>query len=143
MKIGELARAAQCTVETIRYFEKKGLLPEPGRTAAHYRRYGQAHVHRLRFIRNCRALDMEQEEIRALLGVMDRPAEDCGAINRLLDEHMDHVDSRIEELLQLKRQLAALRLSCQSERSVDECGILHGLAAMKTSPKPLRSTHLR
>lgn len=57
MKIGELALAAQCTVETVRYYEKEGLLAEPARTSANYRSYGAAHVERLRFIRNCRALD--------------------------------------------------------------------------------------
>ena len=60
MKIGELAQVAQCTVETVRYYEKAGLLAPPARTAANYRSYGNAHVDRLRFIRNCRALDMTQ-----------------------------------------------------------------------------------
>lgn len=142
MKIGELARAAQCTAETVRSYEKERLLPAPERSAANYRCHGQAHLDRLRFIRNCRALAMTHEEIRALLGLVDEPPEDCGAFNRLLDAHIDHADARIEELLQLKRQLAALRLSCQTERSVGECAILHGLAAMDARAKPAKSTHL-
>ncbi|MGV8893214.1 MAG: Cd(II)/Pb(II)-responsive transcriptional regulator [Burkholderiaceae bacterium] len=142
MKIGELAQTAQCTVETVRYYEKGGLLSAPERTAANYRSYGQAHIERLRFIRNCRALDMTHDEIRALLGMMDSPAGDCGAINHLLDEHIEHVDVRIDELVQLKRQLAELRTLCQTERSVDACGILHGLTAMETEAKPPRHTHL-
>lgn len=142
MKIGELAQMALCTVETIRYYEKEGLLPVPERSAANYRSYGQAHIERLRFIRNCRALDMTHDEIRALLGMMDSPASDCGAINHLLDEHIEHVDVRINELLQLKRQLMLLRERCQTERSVDACGILQGLAAMETEAKPPKHTHL-
>ncbi|MGL6014243.1 MAG: MerR family transcriptional regulator, partial [Shewanella oncorhynchi] len=67
MKIGELAQAAQCTVETIRYYEKEALLPEPARTNSNYRDYNQRHLDRLSFIRNCRALDMTHQEIRALL----------------------------------------------------------------------------
>ncbi len=105
MKIGELARVGPCTVETVRYYEKKGLLAPPARTPANYRSYGSAHVYRLRFIRNCRALDMTHEEIHMLLGLMDQPAGDCGGVNQLLDEHIAHVEVRIAELCQLKQQL--------------------------------------
>ena len=80
MKIGELAQVAQCTVETVRFYEKERLLPEPARTSGNFRVYGPVHVERLRFIRNCRALDMSHEQIHTLLGLMDRPAEGCGAI---------------------------------------------------------------
>ncbi|GAB3245111.1 Cd(II)/Pb(II)-responsive transcriptional regulator [Chitinimonas naiadis] len=142
MKIGELAQVAQCTVETIRYYEKEGLLSEPERTAANYRSYGELHVERLRFIRNCRALDMTHGEIRALLGLMDKPDDGCGAINHLLDDHIGHVDARIAELLQLKQQLTLLRQQCQTERTTDACGILHGLATMETETKAERHTHL-
>lgn len=142
MKIGELAHVAQCTVETVRYYEKEGLLPAPARTAANYRSYGSAHVGRLRFIRNCRALDMTQEEIRALLNLIDQPAGDRGAVNQLLDEHIAHVDVRIAELSQLKQQLSELRQRCQSEQAMDACGILQGLAAMETEPRHERHTHL-
>jgi DNA-binding transcriptional MerR regulator len=67
MKIGELARIAMTQVETIRYYERAGLLPETARTEGNYRIYGDAHVERLSFIRNCRNLDMTLEEIRVLL----------------------------------------------------------------------------
>ncbi|EGF33422.1 Transcriptional regulator, MerR family [Oxalobacteraceae bacterium IMCC9480] len=142
MKIGELAQVAQCTVETVRYYEKEGLLAAPTRTAANYRSYNGAHVDRLRFIRNCRALDMTHQEIHALLGLMDQPAGDCSGINQLLDEHITHVDVRIAELSQLKQQLSELRDRCQSEQAVDACGILQGLASMETEPKHERHTHL-
>eukprot|EP01030_Chromulinospumella_sphaerica_P019117 gene19117-18994_t len=75
MKIGELALVAQCTVETVRYYEKAGLLPEPARTPGNFRVYGPEHLERLRFIRNCRALDMSQEEIHTLLNLADQPAD--------------------------------------------------------------------
>jgi DNA-binding transcriptional MerR regulator len=63
MRIGELAQTAQCSVETIRYNEKEGLLPKPVRSANNYRIYGSNHLRRLLFIRNCRALDMSQKEV--------------------------------------------------------------------------------
>lgn len=142
MKIGELAQVAQCTVETVRYYEKAGLLPETARTAGNFRVYGPDHVERLRFIRNCRALDMSHEEIHTLLGLADRPQEGCGAINTVFDEHIAHVNERIKELGKLKQQLQALRARCQSEQSADACGILQGLVAMETTAKPERHTHL-
>lgn len=142
MKIGELAQVAQCSVETVRYYEKEGLLPEPGRTSGNFRVYGPQHLERLRFIRNCRALSMSHEEIHALLSLVDHPAQDCGAVNAVFDEHMAHVDERIRELSHLKQQLTDLRQRCQSEQAVAACGILHGLAAMEAEPKSERHTHL-
>jgi Cd(II)/Pb(II)-responsive transcriptional regulator len=142
MRIGELAQVAQCTVETVRYYEKAGLLPETARTAGNFRVYGPVHVERVRFIRNCRALDMSQEEIHTLLRLADRSAEGCGAINTVFDEHIAHVNERIKELCTLKRQLQALRDRCASEQGVDACGILQGLAAMATTAKPARHTHI-
>lgn len=142
MKIGELASETNCTTETIRFYEKAGLLPHPKRTGGNYRSYDQAHVERLRFIRNCRALDMTHEEIRALLTWKDVSADGCGGVNALLDEHIGHVEARIGELRQLKRQLGELRKQCQAEQRVDACGILQSLASMETEARQERHTHL-
>ena len=141
MKIGELAQAAQCTVETVRYYEKEGLLPAPGRTDGNFRVYGPEHRERLRFVRNCRALDMSHREIRTLLGLTDQPSSDCGGVNTVFEQHIAHVDERIQELQHLKQQLVALRQTCQSANAVDACGILQGLAAMETESKAVRHPH--
>lgn len=142
MKIGELARAAQCSVETIRYYEKEGLLSAPLRTDGNYRDYGPGHIERLRFIRNCRALDMAQEEIRQLLGWMDHPADDCGVVNRLVDDHIRHVEMRLAELERLRGQLQSLRQSCQARRTVEDCAILQALTHREPQASPLRHHHL-
>ena len=142
MRIGELAQVAQTTVETVRYYEKEGLLPATARTAGNFRVYGPTHLERLRFIRNCRALDMSHEEIRSLLDLADQPAQGCGAVNAVFDQHITHVDERIRELLHLKAQLSDLRQRCQCEQGIDACGILQGLVAMETEAKPERYTHL-
>lgn len=142
MKIGELARAARCSVETVRFYEKAGLLPAPARTAGNYRQYGSQHLGRLRFIRNCRNLDMAHEEIRALLAMIDQPARDCGAINHLLDEHVAHVDMRLHELHDLRAELLRLRDLCRTERAVDDCGIVRGLSRMETVAAQPHATHL-
>lgn len=142
MKISELAKAARCTVETVRFYEKKGLLEEPTRTAGNYRSYGPAHVERLRFIRNCRALDMTHDEISSLLVLMSQSDRDCGDVNRLLDEHILHVDARIKELKDLRSQLDRLREGCDREQAMDDCGILKGLSRMPTQSRQKKLTHL-
>ncbi|QKJ66114.1 Cd(II)/Pb(II)-responsive transcriptional regulator [Deefgea piscis] len=141
MKIGELAKLAQCSVETIRFYEKEGLLPTAERTIGNFRVYGPAHIERLRFIRNCRALDMSHEEIHTLLRLADQGGDGCSAINDVFDEHIAHVDTRIKELKQLKQQLTELRQHCQSNHN--PCGILQGLADMETPSKlDKKRTHL-
>ena len=142
MKIGELAGAARCSTETVRFYERAGLLPAPARSEGNYRQYGPTHLERLRFIRNCRSLDMAHDEIRALLDMIDHPARDCGPINHLLDEHIAHVDVRLRELQDLQRQLVGLREQCRAEQAVDACGIVQGLARMETDDGPARGTHL-
>jgi len=128
MKIGELARIAMTQVETIRYYERAGLLPGTARSEGNYRIYGDAHVERLSFIRNCRNLDMTLDEIRVLLRFRDAPAENCGTVNALLDEHIGHVADRIRELRLLEKQLKGLRALCQETRDAQHCGILNELA---------------
>ena len=125
MKIGDLAKRAGCKVETVRYYESEGLLPEPARSEGNYRVYGESHAERLTFIRNCRALDMTLGEIRALLGFRDGGGQDCGDVDALLDEHIDHVAERIAELQRLEAQLRALRQSCGERRSVKELSLIH------------------
>jgi Cd(II)/Pb(II)-responsive transcriptional regulator len=142
MKIGELAKIACCTPETIRFYEKEGLMPDTARTEANYRQYTSEHVERLRFIRNCRALDMTHDEIRSLLRLMDHPSEPCESIDALLAEHIGHVDARLEALELLKAQLVALRNQCTGERRVEACGIVQGLAAMETGSAQSRRTHV-
>jgi Cd(II)/Pb(II)-responsive transcriptional regulator len=141
MKIGELARATQTQVETIRYYEREGLLPLTARTGGNYRIYGPGHVERLAFIRHCRSLDMTLDEIRVLLRFKDAPAEDCGDVNALLDEHIGHVAARIRDLRQLEKQLKALRDQCVGPHAAEHCGILNELAHAATTPRAPTALH--
>lgn len=135
MKIGELAQAAGTQSETIRYYERAGLLPEASRTEANYRVYHPSHVHRLAFIRHCRTLDMTLEEIRTLLQFKDAPEENCEQVNALLDEHIGHVATRIKELKSLQKDLKTLREQCTTDRTALECGILSRLEAAAKLPR--------
>lgn len=129
MKIGELGRATGVDVETIRYYEKSGLLPEPARQTNGYRVYDAAHLERLAFIRHCRALDMSLAAIARLLAFAAQPKSECGDINDLIDEQLVRVRARLESMHALERQLSALRNTCLEPHAVGECGILHELVA--------------
>ena len=142
MKIGELAAATDTAVETIRFYERERLVPEPARSDANYRQYGPTHVQRLIFIRRCRSLDMSLDEVRILLRYLDRPAPDCGEVNAVLDEHIEHVAGRVRELKLLGTQLRELRAHCNSQRKGQPCGILEQLNADPRSaegPRTARS----
>lgn len=142
LKIGELARRTHCQVETIRYYEKAGLLPPPVRTEANYRLYHDAHVDRLLFIRHCRSLDMTLDEVRALLRLRDMPESGCAEVGELLDTHLRHVETRIVGLRELAHQLEGLRTMCSHTQTTSECGILQGIAGMEESTSPVgKGTH--
>ncbi|MBB5205393.1 MAG: Cd(II)/Pb(II)-responsive transcriptional regulator [Burkholderiales bacterium] len=148
MKIGELAKATQTQTETIRYYEREGLLPAAPRTDSNYRRYGPGHVERLALIRRCRSLDMSLDEVRELLRIRDDPDAGCGEVNDLLDEHIEHVSVRLKELKALRGELQALRARCTNPQSAKACGILEGLrqgdgAAPHASGNHLSHTHSR
>jgi Cd(II)/Pb(II)-responsive transcriptional regulator len=128
MRIGELARRADVPVETVRYYEKEGLLPAPRRSSANYRSYAAEHAARLSFILRCRSLDMSLPEIRSLLAALDRCDADCSAIDALLDAHIGHVRTRITELERLKAELVAIRAHCAGARPAERCGIVEMLA---------------
>lgn len=127
MKIGELAKLTNCQVETIRYYEREGLLPSPKRTEGNYRFYTREHLEKLAFIRNCRTLDMTHEEIRQLLRYRDDPTSNCAGVNELIDEHIEHVRSRIASLQTLQAQLIELRRNCSAGGEASACEILHQL----------------
>lgn len=127
MRIGELATATGVEVETIRYYERAGLLPAPERLANGYRAYGPLHQRRLAFIRHCRLLDMPLADIQELLARSEAPALGCDEVNRLLAQHLGHVRQKLQALTQLEQQLLSLSARCTREQTVADCGILHEL----------------
>ena len=144
MRIGHLAQATGTPVETIRYYEREGLIPAARRGDNNYRQYTAAHADRLAFIRQCRNLDMTLDEIRSLLRFKDAPSEDCGAVDALLDEHIGHVAQRIRELKALQGHLKVLRASCRRPHDANGCGILHGLdSAAGVGSKKSPHRHIR
>ncbi|WP_445357231.1 Cd(II)/Pb(II)-responsive transcriptional regulator [Microbulbifer sp. ANSA002] len=133
-RIGEAAKQAGCKVETVRYYEQVGLLPQPLRSEGNYRLYSEAHLAQLRFIRHCRSLDMPIEDIRKLLTLREQPREHCAEINALVDEHIDRVDSQMALLEQLRKSLLALRGQCGGPGFTDSCEIVRELSSCDCHP---------
>ena len=130
MRIKKLADATGVEVDTIRYYEKQGLLPEPARQDNGYRDYASTHLERLAFIRHCRALEMPLVDIRTLLGALDAPGEPHPDVDRLVQEQIDKVRVRLQSMRALEKQLLLLQASCGgcSDQGTD-CGILKELVA--------------
>jgi len=127
MKIGELAARSGCLVETIRYYERIGLLMPPERAANNYRSYDHKLSERLSFIRHCRALNMSIDEVRVLLDFRERPGQECASVNELLDRQIGQVVERIQALSALEAQLRELRARCVASENTDSCAILRAL----------------
>ena len=140
MRIGELAQTSGTPIETIRFYEREGLLPAAARTEGNDRIYTPQHADRLGFIRQCRSLDMTLDEVRVLLRFKDQPLADCGEVNSLLDEHIGHVAARIKELKELERQLKTLRENCRESQQASQCGILSELSTASNHDQELTTS---
>lgn len=127
MLIGELARRTNTKVETIRFYEREGLLPAPERTSGNYRSYGEAHLKRLSFIRRARALGFGIDRVVALLELADCRDMSCESVDALAEEHVAAIDSKIADLTALRRELADLIGQCR-KGTIAECRILDALA---------------
>ena len=112
MQIGQVAAASGCPVETIRYYERIGLLPRPTRTGSGYRAYADADVERLRFIAHGRALGFSLDEIRSLLGLAEDATLSCAEVDRLARTHLGEIRERIAALTRMAEEL---------ERTIDGC----------------------
>ncbi len=128
MQIKELAKATGVEVETIRYYEKQGLLPEPARRDNGYREYEAPHLEQLSFIRHCRTLDMPLADVGRLLEFLDTPAEHCGDVDQLVEDQLVKVRARLKSMKALERQLLHLRARCSGVHE-GRCGILDELVA--------------
>jgi Cd(II)/Pb(II)-responsive transcriptional regulator len=127
MWIGELAKQTGCDTETIRYYEREGLLQKPSRTTSGYRSYTGEHLEQLTFVRHCRSLGMTLAEIKTLQSFQANPNLACTDINALLDRHIARVNQQTKALRRLEKQLLALRNRCHETLKASECGILNTL----------------
>jgi len=127
MKIGELAKLGDCDVETVRYYEREGLLEAPARQANGYRSYADAHLVQLKFIRHCRSLGMGLPDIRTLRRFQANSDLACNEINQLIDDQIGRIHQQVASLRLLEQQLHALRDTCQAQQAAADCGIMRTL----------------
>lgn len=127
LSIGDLARTTGTKVETIRYYERTGLLPPPPRTGGNYRAYGAAHLARLSFVRRARDLGFSLDQIRALLDLADKRERSCEAVDSIARAHLSEVERKLADLTALRHELTALLGQCR-HRTVAECRIIEALA---------------
>ena len=133
LQIGELARQTGTTPDTLRYYERLGLLPAPQRTAAGYRLYDPSAVSRLRFIRKAQRLGLTLEEIRTILGQRARGQRPCGSVVAFAERHLAQIEQQLTELLAardaLRKQLRRWKRSDVSDRCVqaEYCSLIEEL----------------
>lgn len=127
MKIGEVSRITATNIETVRYYERIGLLPKPTRTGGNYRIYAAQDVDRLKFIRHARGLGFDIADIRSLLDLSEHPERNCCEVDQIATSHLASVESKLRQLEQLQRELVRMLQQCRGGQVAD-CRILLALA---------------
>lgn len=124
--IGKVSQQTGCHIETIRYYEKEGLLPAPDRSEAGHRLFSRQLIERLVFIRRSRELGFSMEEIRGLLAVVDGEQVSCELVKQLADSHLADIRTKISDLRKMEKTLGKLSRQC-SGNDVPECPIIEAL----------------
>ncbi|WP_150539098.1 MerR family transcriptional regulator [Actinobacillus vicugnae] len=132
MKIGKLANAVGCTVETIRFYEAQGLISTPARTAGGFRVYSETHLQQLSFICYCRSLDISLKEIKMLLNITKAEGKQIKELDNLLDRHIKEVVKRIHELDHLRLRLLSLKNEL-NQHSSDNANLMKMLLTHRNS----------
>ncbi len=127
LTIGRLAATAGVNLETVRYYERIGLMPPPARTASGHRAYEPGHVRRLAFIRRARELGFSIEDIRALLGLAELSRASCAEVREIAQAHLDEVRAKLADLSKLEQILAGTVAQCSGDRT-PSCPVLEMLS---------------
>jgi MerR family mercuric resistance operon transcriptional regulator len=134
--VGELAAAGSCKVETVRYYEKIGLMPEPPRTEGGHRLYSLDLLKRLTFIRRSRALGFPIEQIRGLLHFVDEPGHTCGEVKDMAILQARAVQEKIDDLKRLQKALNDMAARCKGKSyALKDCPIIDALYDGRPSKK--------
>ena len=126
MRRGELAERSGCNIETVRFYEKQGLLPAPPRTAGGHRDYDREHLKRLTFIRRSRELGFTLDQVRSLLGLVDGGEWTCAEVRAMTVEHSAQVRRKIADLEKLAQVLDDMAAQCDGG-ALPECPIIDAL----------------
>ncbi len=127
MKIGVLSKTSGCSIQTIRYYEKEGLLSDPERSEGNFRLYTYKALKELEFVKHCRSLDIPLSDIKRLIELKNKPEESCSSVNALIDQQLTLVNQRMKELKALKKELKQMASTCGSGGTIEVCGIIKSL----------------
>uniref|UniRef100_UPI004048E2E3 MerR family transcriptional regulator n=1 Tax=Yoonia sp. TaxID=2212373 RepID=UPI004048E2E3 len=122
----DLARATGCNLETIRYYETIGIMPDPPRTAKGYRSYDDTHVRRLKFVMRSRELGFSLDEIRGLLGLVDDRSQTCAQVQTVAETHLADVQAKIADLTRIARVLSETVARCTGD-AAPQCAVIDTL----------------
>lgn len=129
LTIGQVAKEAGVHVETVRYYERQGLIPEPPRRASGYRQYSPDFVRRIRFIKRAQTLGFSLKEIAELLALRVESEGVCNEVKRHTEQKITGIEQKIETLQRMKDVLVELVASCDQREPTDACPILAALDA--------------
>jgi|TARA_B100000809_G_C15110512_1_gene520418 Hg(II)-responsive transcriptional regulator len=132
LTIGKVAQQAGIGIETVRFYERSGLIRDPDRTPAGYRQYGEDAVLRLRFIKRAKEVGFSLKEIKELLSLQVNPRRSCARVQDVTDKKIREVDAKIEDLQRMRRSLAGLLRDCRNNTRTSRCPILDSLAEDKS-----------
>jgi len=131
--IGQLAKASHVKIETVRYYERRELIPNPTRSESGYRQFSQKDVERIRFIKHAQSIGFTLHEIAELLSLRVEPEATCGDINQRIDGKLTDIKGKIGTLLKMKKTLLKLKEACKQPKAPsEECPILESLDAEET-----------
>ena len=130
LSIGALSERSGVNIETIRYYERIGVMPTPARSASGYRIYEAGHVRRLHFVRRGRELGFSLDELRGLLRLVDGQTYTCGEVHALTVQHLSDIRQKIADLRRLERVMSDMAAQCTGDQ-VPECPIVDALFEMR------------
>lgn len=127
MKIGEVAKLSEVGIETIRYYERQGLLAEPKRRPSGYRQYDESVLSRLQFIRRAKELGFTLAEIKELVGLWYDTETRCEHVRERAERKVEDIEAKIRSLQKMKRSLKQLITGCQANDSIGDCPLMEGI----------------
>ena len=131
LTIGELAKQSNVHIETLRYYERRGLIPKPPRTVSNYRMYSSENLRRVKFIRQAQGLGFSLKEIKRLLALRAAPRAKCADVRNYAIHKIEDIQERIHSLIRMRRSLEKLLRECSGDLPATACPILESLESEK------------
>lgn len=138
LTIGQLAKESKLHVETIRYYERRGLIPKPPRTVSNYRMYSSENLLRVKFIKHAQGLGFSLKEIKELLALRATPRAKCADVQKYTTRKIEDIKERIHSLTRMRRSLEQLLRECSGNLPVTVCPILESLESENRTPRSIK-----